>query len=55
MYINLKFFVESVLSLKENLVINAQEIMKLKLVVLYLLYLEGASWSLFLNTQKEIS
>jgi len=55
-YINLTFVVESVLLLlKENLVINAQEVMKRKLDVFYLLYLEGALWNLFLITQKEIS
>jgi len=50
-YINLTFFVESVLLLKENLVINAREMMKLKLDVFYLLYLEGALWSLLLTMQ----
>lgn len=54
-YINLTFFVESVVFLKENTVINAQEVTKLKLDMFYLLYLEEALWSIFLTTQKETS
>lgn len=54
-YINLTFFVESILLIKENAIKHAQEVMKLQLDVFYLLYLEAALWNIFLTSQKETS
>lgn len=41
-YINLTFILESILLLKENVIINAEEVTKFKLDVFYLLYLTAS-------------